>query len=127
MKVLQIPNLHKERATSPPPAPHGIVTSNNTDSTKSHRQEDVHRYQEKVSSHVSTRGTPTTPNEGSDDSSGSPMDTEDMDDEGYGHEYLSGVKLSIVMFSIALVGFLMLLDTSVVATVSSHFLQLLDF
>lgn len=36
------------------------------------------------------------------------------------HEYLRGVKLYMTMFSISLVGFLFLLDTSIVSTVSWH-------
>jgi hypothetical protein len=36
------------------------------------------------------------------------------------HRYLSGLKLFLVMFSITLGGFLLLLDTSVVSTVSWH-------
>lgn len=35
-------------------------------------------------------------------------------------QYLSGFKLFMVMFSIILVGFLVLLDTSIVSTVSEH-------
>ena len=36
------------------------------------------------------------------------------------HEYLTGLKLFLVMFSITLGGFLMLLDASIIATVRSH-------
>ena len=37
---------------------------------------------------------------------------------GEEHEYLTGAKLLLTMFSITLVGFLLLLDTSIVSTVS---------
>lgn len=40
------------------------------------------------------------------------------------HEYLSGLKLFVVMLCITLQGFLLLLDTSVLSTVSLHILSL---
>jgi hypothetical protein len=39
------------------------------------------------------------------------------------HEYLTGFKLLVTMSSLTFVGFLMLLDVSVVSTVSWHFLR----
>lgn len=36
------------------------------------------------------------------------------------YEYLTGFKLAAIMFSLTLVTFLMLLDTSIVSTVSLH-------
>lgn len=36
------------------------------------------------------------------------------------HEYVTGVKLAVVIVSVTLVAFLILLDTSIVATVSSQ-------
>jgi hypothetical protein len=39
------------------------------------------------------------------------------------HEYLTGFKLLVTMFSLTFVGFLMLLDVSVVSTVSWRFLR----
>ena len=39
------------------------------------------------------------------------------------HQYLTGLKLFASMISITLVGFLMLLDTSIVSTVSKRYLS----
>lgn len=46
--------------------------------------------------------------------------TSALDSNEKEYEYLTGFKLAALMFSITLVAFLMLLDTSVVSTVSLH-------